>query len=864
MGDPKRQYTDGKKQFLITDREAAELNKGRPAYLPRIAPVDDSARVRSVFRNADGELVDEQLPFDQVEQRARMGENVVADATSIEQSRKETEQRDRLAMADEEDFTTLVNAALPFAQKMQNLAVGEDAANQARQDLNTNVAASLVGNLAEFAIGGKVISTAAKGLLGAERAAKLGVRLGLSKDSSKLAKVASVAGTEAAVDTHFYVQNQLDTGGEFEAEEWGRQVGTGLLFAMPFIGGAAGRGVGQAVRKAVGQSNALGTLRTAITTGAVLSAPGSMRAATMARGAAATGLVGKFFRRTKAKKGLTATDEAAQMARQIDEDLAHSEIFMTPEKLDRMAPSKRARVIEQFKRYADGDVDFLDGIKWETVTKRTRKMQTSVDQVRRATLSMHKKLQGDLVTEVKLPNTVRDQIIVQANEILKHAEDVGLGDVRGAIKRGVIGTDDVATMHKALFEARVNARFRRGVSAGADQIDDQLKAFLEDKTIWRGQAAKNAKLNAALDDVVQIWDDLGDVHIPKHLENVDINDGLALGKNQASIDKLRKSMDTLEEAGLISQKQRVDIETRLVDAGDAVREGTEAYTDVIKINRARKQAQAKLKKQKDVYSDVPETAEGFAATKAQAVMETATDMATWASKGLDAFLSEKPMRYGAVGVGAVSGMSAQEKYEVFDHIQREMVNLAGNPAYLTEKLGKQLDRGAAYDPMGADWAGQKAMNTLFYLQSQLPPQDDTIFGRGVPQPLSAVEEYLEKWGAAADPVSVGYEVFKGTLTPQMVDSVRVTSPNLFAQMQVELATIMSKVPAEKANPKVLSAASMFMGGLDTLYTGDFIAKIQSNYAQTETQDQVINGPRRPMPNPAPSTQATTSQRQQTY
>ena len=221
MGE-QRQYTDGQKQFLISDKEAAALNLNRPAYLPPITPVDDKAKIRANYRNNAGELVDTILDAENVRKRANLGENVVADKASIEQARGEAVVRERIHMADQEDFTTLVNAALPGAQFLQNIAVGENDANQARQDLSVNMAANVVGNIAEFAIGGKMVGLAAKGLLGASRAGKLGVTLGLSKDSAKLAKVGRVAAEEVLMDTHFFVQNNLDTGGEMEAEEWGR------------------------------------------------------------------------------------------------------------------------------------------------------------------------------------------------------------------------------------------------------------------------------------------------------------------------------------------------------------------------------------------------------------------------------------------------------------------------------------------------------------------------------------------------------------------------------------------------------------------------------------------------------------------
>lgn len=871
MSDPKRAYTDGTKQFVITDKQAAELNKGRPTYLPPITPVKDGVKIRSNFRNAEGEMVDQRIDSEQVRQRAVMGENVVADKASIEQARQEGQVRTRRAMADEEDVTTLLNAALPGAQWMQDKAVGRDAAAEARQELNQeNMAASLVGNLAELAIGGKIVSMGAKGLLGAERAGKLGVKLGLSKDSTKLSKVGRVLAEEPIADTHFYIQNMLDTNGEFEAEVWAGQIGTGLVFGAPFAIGAASRGIGQKLRGVadkVTNGNALGTARTVFQAGAVAAPAGSKIAQSRARAAGFLSITNKLFRRKRAGAALSASDEALLAARQVDDDMLHANRNFAPEKLDNMRPSARVKAVEEFKRYADGDVSFLDGLKYGTIVPRVKQMSKQVAQIRQSTLLMHKKLHGNLITDFKIPNTVRDDMIRQSNEVLKYADDVGMADVKAAIKRGFTGTDDAATMHKALFEAKVNARFRRGVSPGATEVDEMLTKFLEDPKLWRGQAKKNASMNRALEDVVQVWDDLGDVHIPKHLEAIDIGDGMALGKNQASIEKLTRSLDTLQDAGLITDAQRADLNTRMIGAGDAVKKGTEAYGDVIKINRARNAALGKLKKQRDTFADIPTSPESFAATKAAAAMETAKDVGMWTAKGLDAFLSTKPMAYGNRGVGALHGMSVQEKYEVFEHVQREMVNLAGNPAYLTEALGNQLDRGAEHDPIGTDFAGQKTVNTIMYLQSQLPPQDDTVFGRGVPQPLSAIEEYLEKWVSAYDPVSVGYEVYKGTITPQMVDSLRVTNPKLYSTMQVDLAETMSRVPAEKANPSVLAAANIFLGGMDPLYTGDFIAKIQSNYSQTVGQDQVINGghgAQGSIKNPGAEQGLTTSQRQQSY
>jgi hypothetical protein len=42
---------------------------------------------------------------------------------------------------------------------------------------------------------------------------------------------------------------------------------------------------------------------------------------------------------------------------------------------------------------------------------------------------------------------------------------------------------------------------------------------------------------------------------------------------------------------------------------------------------------------------------------------------------------------------------------------------------------------------------------------------------------------------------------------------------------------------------VVAGLSVFLGNLDPMYTGDFIMKTQSTFAQTSTQDELINGPR---------------------
>jgi hypothetical protein len=219
----------------------------------------------------------------------------------------------------------------------------------------------------------------------------------------------------------------------------------------------------------------------------------------------------------------------------------------------------------------------------------------------------------------------------------------------------------------------------------------------------------------------------------------------------------------------------------------------------------------------------------------------------------------------ATGVTALRNLDPAEKYEAFAEIQDELYQLTGNPEYAMAKLGTFMDRGAAYDPAGVQEAGNKIVNTLYWLTSQLPKPDDTIYGRQAPQPLSMVEEFLEKYVSAYDPVSVGHASLEGRVTPGMVDAIRVTNPAMYAEMNVIFAEMLAKAPARDANPIVLAGIGQFLGTVDPTYTGDFIMQLQSTYAQTTTQQGVIQGGVNNMPNPQPgsgNSAHTTSQRQQ--
>ena len=871
MPEQKVRVSDGNSIQVVTATEYEAMVANRPAYLPPLTVEADT--MESVYEGDDGLLRRESVDPKQIERRAQMGMPSAATPERIEAHRAQEHKRHTEAMAEKENLTTFANAALPGAQWMQNKLVGKDVAAEARQELSVNSAMELGGNITELLIGSKGLGMAWKGLMAGGRGAKLGTSLGLAEGfgSGVAGKTGKIIGQIAGEESHFYTQQLLDTNSEFVAEDWAAQVGIGLLIGSPFIMGASARAAGTAVRNASdkvgGMSGAMSMAGDVLGTARVVGYGGAESASKLARGSAVGHIGSRIVKKVFKKRPgavLGATDELAEQ--QARNNVARTKIGgLTPEKLDGLSPQRRAEYLRDFAEYADGNIDHLDEIRYGDLRSDARAMATQANGVRKQVLSIHRRLKGP-GTEVKMTNRARDAALKEANVLLQYAEEAGMKDVKGSLKRAIIsGGGDGSAIQAAMIEARLNARFRRGTSGGADLVDDAIKRYLEDDTIFTvAQVKKNKLLNAAIEETVAVWDDLGDLNIPKNFEEITVREGIALAKAPGINNRLRDSMETMVEHDLLSADQVRGIETKLVDADDAYKRGTVAYGDMIKINKARTQAAARLKREIDNPTDIPTTQEGMAAQKRAMVADTVKDLMALGNLGLDALLSQKTMKAGARGVVALHALSVEEKYNVFVELQSELPRLTGNPEYAIDKFSKVMERGASNDPAGTQEAGAKMVNTMYWLASQMPKADDTIYGRQVPQPLSLVEEMLEKYVAAGDPLSVGFAVLDGRVTQGMVDAVRVTAPAMYAEMNGIFADMMGKVTANEANPKVVSAIGMFMGGMDPMYTGDFIMQLQSSYAQTATQDGVMRGGPNNMPNPQNPGQSayTTSQGQQ--
>jgi len=852
-------FTDGLKTRVMSPAEYQAFIAGlAPQARSRIKVL--SGPIDSVIENQDGELVRESLTDEQIRRRTALGETPVisgADDPKLEAFRQQEQARETAAIAGEEGALVALSKFIPGVQLLQNAEVGEETAAKARGELNAaNPLANVGGNIAAFLIGGAV----AKSLVGGTQvgAKLLGATRGLTGARKVAAQTATLAAEDIALETHLYAQHLLDTNQQFVAEEWAGQVGQGLILASPIIGNFAARALASkgidALRTSGIASTLSGGFGDALTTAAVVSMPGTKQAAKFARAAAATKLVGRIFRRGKRAPG--AVDEVAESLARAQREASDIGLF-TPERLRRATPTKRREMIARMKELGAENLDVLDNIKFDTIHTRTDAMRSAVTAVRKQALSFNDKVGLTGIAD-NLNSTQQARYAARSADVVERMRDAGFGDVASGVETVVTG--DPTRAFGRWAQLRLDARFKRGTTGGAAQADDTIRSLLEDRSIWGTKVANRAtKVNQAIDEVVDAWENLGTHNIPKNLEDLELASAAKLPQISRNIDQLRASYAKFEELGMLTRAQVQKMETVFTNAEEAVLKGTEAFGDAVKINRARKGA-AKLHRESNdltAGSRQVQTKEDLDAIMAEGVLDEAREITKF-GKALTtvtrAGASVTGSKVAQRGVIALRNISNEDKINLFKTLQDELPVLTGNPVLLQERIADLMGPASMVDPVGAQLASTKMVTTTYYLAGQMPRPDRSLYGKNLPTPQSKVDEFLEKWAASYDPLSVAYAALDGQITKGMVDAVRNTNPAKYAQLSVLMAQGIDTADPHKVPRATVAGINTFLGGMDPLYTGDILIQLQSNYAQTAAQDQVINGPRNQLANRADNPQ----------
>lgn len=127
------------------------------------------------------------------------------------------------------------------------------------------------------------------------------------------------------------------------------------------------------------------------------------------------------------------------------------------------------------------------------------------------------------------------------------------------------------------------------------------------------------------------------------------------------------------------------------------------------------------------------------------------------------------------------------KHDAWD-IAQKISDLASNPERMQETLDNVASEFDEHAPQTAMDARLATARMISFLASKAPKA--SVFAPGMPEmkptqaDLNKFDRYIR---AVVDPTSILDDAYDGTLTPEGLDAVRTVYPNLYSQMQVDLA-----------------------------------------------------------------------------
>lgn len=159
----------------------------------------------------------------------------------------------------------------------------------------------------------------------------------------------------------------------------------------------------------------------------------------------------------------------------------------------------------------------------------------------------------------------------------------------------------------------------------------------------------------------------------------------------------------------------------------------------------------------------------------------------------------------AVGVPLMS-------FAQFDKTSQHLDNIASNPAALTQQVNQKLGPRLAQDaPTVAQAASAKTAAQVQFLQSKIPRDPNAQYSMGQSN-WKPSQDQLAKFArykrAVDDPMSVIADMRNGRLTPEAVEALRVTAPQIYQQV---LSTAMVQASHKKPTYHGTVQLSMLSG-----------------------------------------------------
>lgn len=835
MAEQRHRVSNGRQTLLLTSTELAQYvsglsRRGQDELTLLSGPVD------SMYTNEYGQLAQERLSLDQIIQRIRVGQQPILLGPS-DPRRDMKRRQDQSKIQREIDEGANLAAARQgwdpwrmtgLPQAAENYLVGADVAREGRQRLSdANSVVTSTGLIGQGLLlsGGIGVAARAAGLTAAKGSAK--------------ALAGKLAADEIGINTAFAVNDALNNNKPLVAEDLGRSILGGLVITSPIIGTAlVRRPIAAAVKGSVPTvSKGLSKLAdTGVVAGIAAKQKHFFKVASGLR-------VGqRFLERGKAKgivRGSGIVDESLDLQKLVKDDAVA---------IGKLKPGISERdalkILDAVGNYIDDykQLARLERVEWNLVRPGVQGIRSSVVKVRTLTNATTKKVRRS-VNPKNAPKLSREgqlEWAARTDEIVDKLDSIGYGTLVEKLEplRGKSKT------YMGTYNNWVEARLDAGLAAaagrgGASEAAALLDDFIKNPVVWSDDLVKRGtEVNKAINTMSNAFRKLDDLTL-NLADNYDIS---APGTRMQDI---RKAIADVEEAYKVLARERVIAKSALQDLDVVMRDvhgkmklGDKAFNDHVVINKAYKAAvrrhsefddQVFRKTMGDVYADrqASQIAIAERTERWQANLRKLISGADIASRGV------------TFGILALWNYSEMERSMLFEEVTGAINSYTGSPFALEEAMGDYLAPFDQEDPELAGMAGVSTGNAIFWLQSQTPRTDRSIYGSGVSK--AKRDEYLEKFVAAIDPMSVPEAALLGRATKGAVDSLRVTNPELYAQIGIVASEVLAESDLASMPRSVQNGLNQLLGGIDPLYTGPALLELQSNYAQTPAQQQVTGG-----------------------
>lgn len=194
-------------------------------------------------------------------------------------------------------------------------------------------------------------------------------------------------------------------------------------------------------------------------------------------------------------------------------------------------------------------------------------------------------------------------------------------------------------------------------------------------------------------------------------------------------------------------------------------------------------------------------------------------------------------------VTGLRGTPEQRRAE-YRHVSEELRTLAADPDALGARLGDTIAPVSDASPQLADAMTAAAVRGVAYLAQSLPAIDRAPMfpGDEVEPSQWEIDRFLRRYEAVEDPLSILDRAADGSLHVEHRQAVEAVYPEVMSEIQARVAELLGGLEQRPSYQQRLTLGVLLGVPADRSLQPDMIAALQSHYAQTPQQYEIVNGP----------------------